>query len=123
MAKTVLVADDAAFMRMILRDILTADGFYVCEAVNGRDACEKFAQIRPDVVTMDISMPEMDGISAVRAILLQDPKARVIVVSARVHPENRDAALSAGALEFIPKPFPPERLLDAVRGCLGSSFC
>jgi two-component system, chemotaxis family, chemotaxis protein CheY len=123
MAKTVLVADDAAFMRMILRDILHGDGYAVCEAVNGRDAYEKFAEVRPDVVTMDVSMPEMDGLSAIRLILERDPKARVIVVSAQVRPEVRAEALSAGAVDFISKPFPPERLLQSVRGCIAASAC
>jgi two-component system chemotaxis response regulator CheY len=123
MAKTILVADDAAFMRMILRDILHSDGYAVCEAVNGRDACEKFAELRPDVVTMDVSMPEMDGLSAIRSILQRDPHARVIVVSAQVRPEIRAEALSAGAVDFITKPFPPERLLQSIRGCIAASAC
>jgi two-component system, chemotaxis family, chemotaxis protein CheY len=119
--KTVLVADDAAFMRMILRDILRADGYSICEAVNGRDACEKFAEIRPDVVTLDVAMPEMDGIAAARTILERDPDARVIIISAQARPEIRAEALSIGAVDFIAKPFPPERLLDAVRNCLAGA--
>lgn len=118
MARKVLIADDAAFMRMILRDILRTDGYEVCEAVNGRDACEKYAEIRPDVVTLDIAMPELDGICALQQILELDPQARVIMVSAQVRPEVRERALAAGALDFVAKPFPPERLLDAVRATL-----
>jgi two-component system chemotaxis response regulator CheY len=121
MARTVLVADDAAFMRMILRDILRSDGYSVCEAVNGRDACEKFAEVRPDVVTLDVAMPELDGISAARSILEFHPDARIIMVSAQVAAHVREEALAAGALDFITKPFPPERLLDAVRSSLASS--
>ena len=121
MAKTVLIADDAAFMRMLLRELLSGDGYIVCEAVNGRDAFEKFAEIRPDIVTMDVAMPEMDGLTAIRAIVEHDPKARVVVVSAQSRPEIRAEALAAGALDFILKPFPPERLLQSIRGALVGS--
>jgi two-component system chemotaxis response regulator CheY len=123
MAKTVLIADDAAFMRMLLRDILSGDGYSVYEAVNGRDACEKFAEVRPDVVTMDLTMPEMDGLAAVRAIIKQDPNARVIIVSAQARPEIRAEAISAGAIDFVCKPFGPERLLESIRSCLTATAC
>jgi two-component system chemotaxis response regulator CheY len=82
MPKSVLVVDDAAFMRMMLRDILSKEGYVVREAVNGADAVRTFAEDRPDVVTLDITMPEMGGLEALRQIRATDPAARVIIVSA-----------------------------------------
>jgi two-component system, chemotaxis family, chemotaxis protein CheY len=117
MSRTVLVADDAALVRMILREILRAEGYSVSEAVNGRDAVERFSEIRPDVAILDITMPEMDGLSALREILQRDPRAQVIVVSAQSRSELQEQALAAGAADFIAKPFPPQRLLDSVRSC------
>lgn len=122
MSRTVLVADDAALVRMILRDILGAEGYVVSEAVNGRDAIERFAEIRPDVAILDITMPEMDGLTAMREILKRDPDARVIVVSAQLCAELREQAMADGAADFIAKPFPPQRLLDSVRSCVVSAY-
>lgn len=115
MSRTVLVADDAALMRMILRDILGSEGYAVSEAVNGRDAVERYSKIRPDVVILDITMPELDGLDATREILRRDPAARVIIVSAQLHSDVREQALAAGAADFIAKPFLPQRLLSSVR--------
>lgn len=118
MARSVLVVDDAAFMRMMIRNILTGDGYVVHEAVNGRDAVEKYGSIRPDLVTMDITMPEMDGLEAIRRIRQQDPDARVLVVSAMGQQQLIVEALESGALDFVVKPFQPAKVLEKVRKCL-----
>ncbi|MDH4140781.1 MAG: response regulator, partial [Coriobacteriia bacterium] len=107
MSKTVLVVDDAAFMRMMIRDILAKEGYVIHEAVNGRDAIEKYDEIKPDLVTMDITMPEMDGIEALRMIREGDPGARVLMVSAMGQQRMIVEALEAGALDFLVKPFQP----------------
>lgn len=122
MSRTVLVADDAALVRMILRDLLGAEGYSVSEAVNGRDAIERFSELKPDVAILDVTMPELDGLSAMREILRRYPYAQVIVVSAQMCPEVRAEALKAGAADFIGKPFPPRRLLDSVRACVASAY-
>ena len=80
MSSTILVVDDAAFMRMMIRDILSKEGYVIHEAVNGRDAVEKYAEIQPDLVTIDITMPEMSGLDALRAIRPRDKEARVLMV-------------------------------------------
>ncbi len=118
MSKTVLVVDDAAFMRMMIRDILAKEGYVIHEAVNGRDAVEKYDEIRPDLVTMDITMPEMDGIEALRSIRERDPNARVLMVSAMGQQKMIVEALEAGALDFLVKPFQPTKVLETVKKCL-----
>ena len=83
MGKRVLIVDDAVFMRMMLKDILTKNGYEVCgEAENGKKAVEKYGELHPNLVTMDITMPEMDGISALKAIRAEDSAARVVMCSA-----------------------------------------
>lgn len=118
MSRTILVVDDAAFMRMMIRDILAKEGYTIHEAVNGRDAVEKYREIQPDLVTMDITMPELDGISALRAIREQDPGARVLMVSAMGQQKMIVEALEAGALDFLVKPFQPTKVLETVKKCL-----
>jgi two-component system chemotaxis response regulator CheY len=120
MSKSVLVVDDAAFMRMMIRDILTRDGYTIYEAVNGRDAVEKYAEVHPDVVTMDITMPEMGGLEALRAIRDEDPEARVLMVSAMGQQQMIVEALEAGAMDFLVKPFQPTKVLETVKKCLQS---
>ena len=120
MSRTILVVDDAAFMRMLLRDILSAQGYEVHEAVNGRDAVEKFAEVHPDLVTLDLTMPEMDGLAALARIREMDPSARVVIVTAQSAPDAVVAAFDAGALDFITKPFQPAKLIETVRKCLAS---
>lgn len=115
MGKTVLVVDDAAFMRMMIKDILSKNGYDVVgEAENGAVAVERFRDLQPDLVTMDITMPEMDGITAVREIRAINPGARIIMCSAMGQQAMVIDAIQAGAKDFIVKPFQPERVLEAV---------
>lgn len=115
MSKRILVVDDAAFMRMMIKDILTKNGYVVVgEADNGAVAIEKYQELKPDLVTMDITMPEMDGIAAVREIKKLDPNARIIMCSAMGQQAMVIDAIQAGAKDFIVKPFQPERVLEAV---------
>ncbi|NOU92940.1 response regulator [Paenibacillus sp. LMG 31456] len=114
MAK-ILVVDDAAFMRMMLKDILTKGGHEVVgEAENGLVAVEKFNQLRPDLVTMDITMPEMEGIEALKLIKSQNPSAKVIMCSAMGQQHMVVQAIQAGARDFIVKPFQSERVLESI---------
>ncbi|MDF2504143.1 MULTISPECIES: response regulator [Clostridium] len=115
MAK-VLIVDDAAFMRMMIKDILEKNGFEVIgEASNGAKAVEMYKKERPDVVTMDITMPDMDGIEAVKEIKEFDPTARVIMCSAMGQQTMVMDAIKAGAKDFIVKPFQSDRVLEAIR--------
>ena len=118
MSKTILVVDDAAFMRMMIRDILAKEGYTIQEAVNGRDAVEKYDELRPDLVTLDVTMPEMDGIEALAAIRQVDQHARVLMVSAMGQQALIVEALAAGAKDFLIKPFQPAKVLETVRRCL-----
>ena len=119
MPRTILVVDDAAFMRMMIRDILAKDGYVIHEAVNGRDAVQKYEELRPDLVTLDVTMPEMDGIEALAAIRAVDPDARVLMVSAMGQQALIVEALDVGATDFLIKPFQPSKVLETVRKCLG----
>ena len=119
MAPSVLIVDDALFMRMMIKDILSKDGFVVVgEAENGAEAVEKYANLKPDLVTMDIVMPEMDGIEAVRNIIKMDPGAKVLMCSAMGQQPLVVEALEAGARDFIIKPFQPAKVVEAVRKAL-----
>jgi len=120
MAIKVLVVDDAAFMRMMVKDILSKNGYEVVgEAENGLKAVEKFQELKPDLTTMDITMPEMDGITAVKEIKKIDPNAKVIMCSAMGQQAMVVEAIQAGARDFIVKPFQPDRVLEAVRKAVG----
>jgi len=115
----VLVVDDAAFMRMMLKDILTKAGHEVVgEAANGVEAVEKYKELKPDVVTMDITMPEMNGIDAIKEIKKFDPNATVIVCSAMGQQAMVIEAIQAGAKDFIVKPFQAARVIEAVQKVL-----
>ncbi len=115
MGKTILVVDDAAFMRMMIKDILTKNGYSVVgEADNGLNAIDKYEELKPDLVTMDITMPEMDGITAVKEIRKKNPNARIIMCSAMGQQAMVIDAIQAGARDFIVKPFQPDRVLEAV---------
>ncbi len=120
MSRTVLVVDDAAFMRMMIRDILSKEGYTIHEAVNGRDAVEKYDEIHPDLVTMDITMPEMSGLDARRVIREHDKNARVLMVSAMGQQKMIVEALEAGAMDFLVKPFQPTKVSETVKKCLQS---
>lgn len=118
MAK-VLVVDDAAFMRMMIKDILRKGGYDVVgEAEDGIKALDKYKELRPDLVTMDITMPDMDGITAVKEIRKVDPQALIIMCSAMGQQAMVIDAIQAGAKDFVVKPFQPERVLEAVRKVL-----
>lgn len=117
----VLVVDDTAFMRRMLRELLSKAGLeVVAEAGNGREAVEQYRQARPDLVIMDITMPELDGIAAVREIVREDPSARIVMCSALGQQELIVEALEAGAQDFVVKPFVPEKVLEAVHKVLGA---
>ncbi|HHV93115.1 MAG TPA: response regulator [Firmicutes bacterium] len=120
MGKRVLVTDDTAFMRMTLRNVLEKNGYEVIgEAADGEEAVALYAELRPDVVTMDITMPKMDGITAIKKILEMDPNAKVIVCSAMGQKPMVIEALNAGAKDFLVKPFQPERIIEALRKVSG----
>ncbi len=119
MAK-ILIVDDAAFMRMMIKDVITKNGFEVAgEAVNGMDAVDKYNELKPDLVLMDITMPEMDGIQALKKIKEGDGNAKVIMCSAMGQQAMVIEAIQSGAKDFIVKPFQPERILEAVQKVLG----
>lgn len=119
MAK-ILIVDDAAFMRMMIKDILEKNGFEIVgEANNGIKAVELYKKEKPDIVTMDITMPDMDGIEAVKAIKEFDPAAKVIMCSAMGQQTMVMDAIRAGARDFIVKPFQPDRVLEAIKKVLG----
>ena len=120
MSKRIMIVDDAIFMRMKLKDILEKNGYeVVAEAQNGADAIEKYRAERPDIVTMDITMPEMDGIEALKGIKRIDPSAKVIMCSAMGQQAMVIEAIQAGARDFIVKPFQADRVLEAVRKAVG----
>ncbi len=119
MPARLIVVDDTLFMRKMLRDLLTRQGYEVAaEARNGREALAFYQEHHPDLVIMDITMPEMDGIEAVRAILQVNPKARIVMCSALGQDGPVMEALEAGALDFVLKPFLPEKVLEAVQKTL-----
>lgn len=116
MGLRILIADDALFMRNMLREIFVNAGFQVVgEAANGIEAVERYHELRPDLVTMDIVMPLKSGIEALRQITREDPDARVIMCSALGQEALIIEAVQAGAKDFIAKPFKEERVLDVVR--------
>ena len=120
MAKNILICDDAAFMRMMIKDILTKNGYNVVgEAENGKIAVEKYSELSPDLVLLDITMPEMDGIGALKAIKAKDPNACVIMCSAMGQQAMVIEAIQSGAKDFIVKPFQAERVLEAVKKVIG----
>ena len=119
MAK-ILIVDDAAFMRMMIKDILTKNGYeVVAEAANGVEAVELYKSHQPDLVTIDITMPEMDGIEAVKQIKAVNPAAKVIMCSAMGQQSMVMDAIKAGANDFIVKPFQADRVLEAVKKIVG----
>ena len=117
---SVLICDDAIFMRRMISDILSQAGYRVAgEAANGVQAVEMYRTLKPDLVTMDIVMPDMGGIDAVREIIREDPGARILMCSAMGQQALVIEAIEAGARDFIVKPFQPGRVLEAVQRVLG----
>lgn len=115
MGKKILIVDDAVFMRIKLKDILEKNGYEVAgEAQNGKEAIEKYQSASPDLVTMDIIMPEVDGIQALKKIREIDGNAKVIMCSAMGQQGMVMDAIKAGAIDFIVKPFDTERVIKAV---------
>lgn len=122
MAYTILIADDALFTRSLLREILQEHGFrHVVEAENGAEAMWEYQRWRPDLVIMDINMPEMDGLRAIRNILAMDPKARIVVCTALGEKHLMLEALDLGVKDFITKPFQPNKVAETVKRALGIS--
>jgi two-component system chemotaxis response regulator CheY len=119
MAK-VLVVDDAAFMRIRAAKVLQDNGHQVEQAENGLEAVKKYAEWRPDAVLMDITMPEMDGLAALKEIKKLDPAARVAMVTAMGQQAIVMEALKAGAKDFVLKPFQPDRMLGALQKLLAA---
>jgi two-component system chemotaxis response regulator CheY len=119
MAK-ILIVDDAAFMRMMIKEILTKNGFEVIgEAQDGKEAVTKYKELQPDLVTLDITMPEMDGLGALKEIRSYDPNAKVIMCSAMGQQAMVIDAIQAGAKDFIVKPFQADRVLEAIKKTIG----
>ena len=120
MAKNILICDDAAFMRMMIKDILTKNGYNIVgEAENGAKAVEKYAELKPDLVLMDITMPEMDGIEALKKIKAADANASIIMCSAMGQQAMVIESNQSGAKDFIVKPLQADRVLEAVQKVVG----
>lgn len=117
----ILLVDDAAFMRKVIKDTLSKNGYTeLFEAVDGADAVEKFDQIKPDLVLMDITMPNMDGLEALKTIRAKDANANVVMCSAMGQETMVIDAIRSGAKDFIVKPFKAERVLKAVTAIVGA---
>ncbi len=120
MSKGILLVDDAAFMRMMIKDILVKNGYEVVgEAENGAKAIEKYKELKPYLVVMDITMPEVDGIQAVKEIKKIDANANIIMCSAMGQQSMVIEAIQSGAKDFIVKPFQADRVLEAVKKVIG----
>ncbi len=113
--KSVMIVDDAAFMRLNLTNILKEEFEIVGEAENGKEAVEVYQDVQPDIVTMDITMPVMNGIEAIKAIVDIDPDSKIIVCSAMGQQKMVIEAIEAGAKDFIVKPFKDGRVLNAIK--------
>lgn len=120
MAKNILVCDDAAFMRMMIKDILIKNGYNIIgEAENGRKAIDQYRNLSPDLVLMDITMPEMNGIEALREIMRIDADAKIVMCSAMGQQAMVDETAQFGAKGFIMKPFHPEDVIETVKKVIG----
>ena len=121
MDKKILLVDDAAFMRMLIKDALTKNGYTnILEAADGAIACDVYAAEKPDLVIMDITMPNMDGLEALKAIRSKDSSANVVMCSAMGQEGMVMDAVRSGAKDFIVKPFKPDRVLKTVNSILGT---
>lgn len=120
MGSKILIADDAAFMRMMVKDSLTKNGYTdILEAADGEIACSLYESEHPDLVIMDITMPNKTGIEALRDIRSSDPSAKIIMCSAMGQEAMVVEAIKLGALDFIVKPFKPDRIIQAVSKVIG----
>jgi two-component system, chemotaxis family, chemotaxis protein CheY len=116
----VLVVDDAAFMRKMVTDALSGGGHEIVgEAANGAEAVQRFQELRPDVMTLDITMPEKDGLAALREIIAVDPGAKVVMCSALGQESKVLESIKLGAKDFVVKPFQADRVLSAIEKALG----
>jgi len=119
MNKRILIVDDATFIRTMVKDILVPRGFEICgEAVNGNEAVAKYEELEPDLVTMDITMKEMDGFEAAKEILGKHPDARIVMVTALGQEKMLLDSIKVGVKDFVVKPFKPERIISAVEKAL-----
>lgn len=122
MSKKILIADDAAFMRMMVKDALSKGGYTdVYEAVDGADAVQKYDELNPNLVILDITMPNLDGLGALKEIRAKNSNANVIMCSAMGQESMVMEAVRSGAKDFIVKPFKPERILKTVTAILGEA--
>lgn len=122
MAKRILVVDDAMFMRATVKRILEAAGYAIAgEAENGQMAVERYSELKPDAVLMDITMPVMDGIAAAKSILQSDPKAVVLMCTALGQQNLVIEAIQAGVRDYIVKPFQPDRVLEGLNKAIGNA--
>ena len=116
--KNVLIVDDSRTSRRILKDILERAGYSIAgEAINGKEGVDMYAKLRPDIVTMDITMPEMDGIEALKAIKKEFPDAKVVMITAAGQKDKMMEAVKLGATEFVSKPFVEETVIEALEHC------
>ncbi len=122
MSNAVLIVDDAEFMRMMLRDIVEDMGLeVVAEAANGQEAFEEYQNKKPDLVLLDITMPEVDGLEALKKIIQVDQTANVVMITALGQKDQVLACIKAGARDFIIKPFDQERVIDTLDHLLAVS--
>ncbi len=116
--KKILIVDDSRVSRKMLGNMLEKSGFEVAaEAINGREGYELYDKLSPDVVLMDITMPEMNGLEAMKLILEHDPEAKVIIISAAGQIKKKEEAMAAGAVAFIAKPYSNQEIIDAINNC------
>jgi two-component system chemotaxis response regulator CheY len=119
MAPRIMIVDDAIFMRQVLKEILTEAGYEIAgEVGRGNEVLDTYKEVKPDLVTMDIMLPGIDGIEAVKQIIKHNPEAKIIMISALGQDELVDEALDAGALGFIVKPFIPSQVLEVIKKVL-----
>ena len=120
MGKKIMLVDDAAFMRMMIKNTLTQNGYTdIIEAKDGAEAVQMYSDEKPDLVIMDITMPNMDGIEALRTIKGSNPESRVVMCSALGQEKMVLEAIKLGAEDFIVKPFKPERIMKTIDKCFG----
>lgn len=113
--KTVLIAEDSNLTQKVIRFMLDTHGYdIVAQCINGKDAVAKYGELKPDIVLMDLAMPQMDGIAAIKKIMKINPKANILVISALYNPTMKEDALKAGAKEYIVKPFEISELIESI---------